>query len=227
MTTILVTGANRGIGLEFVRQYAAAGVAVLAVCRSPNAATDLRALTDGAAVELFAADVSDPTDVAALNSALDRRTIDILINNAGVDGRRAATFNAMDYDAFAQTLAVNTISPVRIIDALRQRINAGGTGRIINISSNLGGIGQAGGGHYAYRASKAALNMATKAIAEDLRGAAIVAAFHPGWVQTDMGGASAPLSAEKSVAGMRAAIEALTPDDSGGFFNYDGARLPY
>ncbi|MEM9168817.1 MAG: SDR family oxidoreductase [Pseudomonadota bacterium] len=226
--TIVVVGANRGIGLEFVRQYLAAGERVVAACRDPSAATDLSALAVAGALVVHPCDVADEASVAGFAKAVGDAPIDILVNNAGVDGRAAATFDALDYAAFVRCLNVNTVGPVRTIAALRANLRRSDGARVANISSNLGGIAEAGGGHYAYRASKAALNMLTKAIAEDFRGDdVIVAAFHPGWVKTDMGGPHALIEAEESVSGMRAAIDRLEPGDSGGFFRYTGHQLAY
>ena len=229
MRTVFITGANRGIGLEFARQYARAGDNVIAACRTPTAASALAEIAEKmGSIEIIALDVADEASVQALNTSVDGRNIDILINNAGVSGRSAATFDTLDFDAFADTLNVNAIGPMRVIAALKESVARSDEKKIINISSDLGGISEARGGHYAYRASKAALNMLTKAFAEDLKPQGVIAAaFHPGWVQTDMGGPHALISSETSVTQMRAAIASLSLEQSGAFLRFDGARLAY
>ena len=226
MPTIVITGANRGIGLEFVQQYAADGAEVIAACRKPSEASALKAISGN--VKVLECDVANEKSVTAFARDIGEAPVDILINNAGVGGREAATFGTLDFDAWRRTFDVNAMGPAMIIAAFLDNIRAGNEKKIINISSNLGGITEASGGHYAYRASKAALNMMTKAMSEDLKheGVAIVS-FHPGWVQTDMGGASATLPAEESVRVMRQVIAGLKQEDSGKFLKYTGDTLAY
>lgn len=224
MPTVLISGANRGIGLEFVRQYAAEGWRVLACCRAPDAASDLRGVAGG--VELHALDVSDPDAARRLAGLLDS-PIDVLIANAGVGAREVGEFGAIDYAAFACVLAVNTLGAIALCEAFApQLIKA--RGKMATISSTLGSIADSTGGHLAYRTSKAALNMATTAIAAALapKGVA-VAPFHPGWVQTDMGGASAPVTAAESVAGLRRRIGEMTPSAKPPFLDYSGRALAW
>lgn len=227
MSTVLVTGANRGIGLEFVRQYAAAGWKVLACCRNPGTARDLNTLTGDVAV--FALDVDDDADIARLAIDLRNVPIDVLINNAGVSGAEGGTLGKISSDAWMQTLRTNAVAPVKMAEAFLDNVAASKGRRLVAISSRLGSIELNGeGGRYAYRSSKAALNAAWKSLSRDLAPKGIVCAvFHPGWVRTDMGGPSAPVTPPQSVAGMIEVIAGLTPGDTGGFINYDGERLPW
>ncbi len=221
MPTVLITGASRGIGREFARQYLADGWRVIATCRDP-AKYEL----DGAAYPL---DVTDPAAVAALRRELDGEAIDILVNNAGVYGPRGTALGAIDYDAWEDVLRANLFGPVRMAEAFADLVERSDKKKMVFISSTMGSIGEnTSGGGYIYRTSKAALNMAVASLAVDLSGRAIICLlFHPGWVKTDMGGTSAPIDAAASVAGMRAVMDRATAADSGRFFNYDGQRLPW
>jgi NAD(P)-dependent dehydrogenase (short-subunit alcohol dehydrogenase family) len=223
MPTVLVTGANRGIGLEFVRQYAAEGWRVHAACRDPDKTAELKAIAGD--VRLHRLDVTDEGQLAALEASLAGEPIDILINNAGVRGLGDST----EVAGWLETLRVNAIAPVRVSERLIANLERGQRKLIVNITSRLGSIAEnTSGGSYAYRSSKAALNMAAKSMSVDLksRGIAVVV-FHPGWVQTDMGGSGAPVSPPDSVSGMRAKIATLTAADSGHFFNYNGQPIPW
>jgi len=226
MPTALVTGSNRGIGLEFVRQYAADGWRVLAACRNPRAAKELAAISGD--VKLHKLDVADDSQVRALAKSLAGEPIDLLLNNAGVGGPDTE-FGKTPADAWLEVFRVNTIAPLHVAEQFIGNLEAGRRRLIVNITSRMGSIADNGsGGSYIYRTSKAALNMVAKSMAQDLKGRRmIVVVFHPGWVKTDMGGRSAPVTPQASVAGMRAKIDALTPADSGKFFNYDGGPLPW
>src|SRR6185369_4436776 len=189
--TVLITGANRGIGLEFARQYAAEGWSVIACCRQPEAADALHQL--GVAVEAQRLDVTQDDDIRALAERLAGRPIDVLINNAGIFPQREA-FGETDTATWLHTLHSNCIGPVHVLKALLPNLQAGKQRKTIAITSGLGSIGsQLAGGNYAYRTSKAALNMAMANAAAELRGQLIVAVVSPGWVQTDMGGEHATL----------------------------------
>lgn len=223
--TVLITGANRGIGLEFARQYAAAGWSVIACCRQPEAANELHQL--GAAVELQRLDVTDDDEIRGLAARLAGRAIDVLINNAGVFPQREALGETAT-ESWLGVLHSNCIGPVHVLEALLPNLHAGQHRKTIAITSGLGSIGGGlGGGNYAYRTSKAALNMAMANAAAELRGRLIVAVISPGWVQTDMGGNQAPLPVQESVHGIRRVIDGLKPADSGSLFNYDGNLLPW
>lgn len=224
MPTLLITGANRGIGLEFVRQYAAEGWDVIATCRNPQAATELCALN----VEVHALDVAQFDQIAALGGRLAGRAIDVLINNAGIYGANQ-TFGAVDADAWLQVLRVNTLAPLKMAEAFADNVARSQRRVIASISSRMGSIDDNdGGGDYAYRSSKAALNMVNKSLSLDLRGRGIICiVLHPGWVKTAMGGPSAIVSPQQSVAGMRRLIDGATLTHSGRFFTYDGQEVPW
>lgn len=229
MPSVLITGANRGIGLEFARSFAADGWRVHACCRSPDKAADLKALceTAGGAVSVHRVDVTDGLKVASLARELADVPLDILLNNAGVYGPRTG-FGETDYDDWLPVLAVNLLAPMRMAERFVEHVAASERKLIVNISSRMGSIAECTGGSYVYRSSKAALNMVVKCLSVDLapRGLRVIA-FHPGWVKTDMGGPNAEVAPAQSVAGMRAVIEGLGPDDGGKFFSYDGAILPW
>jgi len=229
--TVLVTGANRGIGLEFVRHYAVQGATVYACCRLPEAAGDLTHVAAGSEgrVHIQPLDVTNARHVANLAAVLGERPIDILINNAGTYGQDDAHFGNTDVAAWLQAFRINTIAPVKIAEALVENLARGERRVIANLSSKMGSIEDNGsGGSYVYRSSKAALNMCVKSMAIDLapRGIKVVA-FHPGWVLTDMGGPNAEIDTRSSVAGMSRVIEGLSAEDSGRFLEYDGSVIPW
>ncbi len=232
MATILITGASRGLGLEFAAQYARAGWRVHATCRDPEAADALNAVAAGApaTVALHRLDVTDRGQVLALAAALGGEPIDVLLNNAGVYIDRDRAFGNLDYAGWEETLRVNTLGPMRLTEAFVDRVAASARKLIVCLSSQMGSIADTvgGGGSYAYRSSKAALNAVVKGLAGDLRDRGItVVAVHPGWVATDMGGAGAPLSPAESVRAMRSMIERLAPAASGTFLKYDGSEIPW
>ncbi len=229
MPSILITGASRGLGLEFARQYAAAGWRVHASCRDPEGAGALRSLAADDAVTVHGLDVADGASVAALAATLAGEPLDVLLNNAGVYGGKNKDFGATDYGQWAQTLDVNVLGPLRVAEAFAGHVAAGGRKQMVFISSRMGSIaGNDSGGAYIYRSSKAALNAVVKSLSLDLaeRGVTVVA-FHPGWVATDMGGATAPLKPAESVAAMHKVIESLTSADNGRFVNYDGSDISW
>ncbi len=230
MPIVLITGASRGIGLEFARSFAADGWWVLAACRHPDRAHDLKALAEGSngAVRVHRLDVTDGLRVAALARELAGEPIDILLNNAGIMGPRTG-FGETDYDEWLPVFAVNTLAPMRMAERFVEHVAGSERKLIVNISSRMGSTEEnTSGGNYIYRSSKAALNMVAKGLSLDLapRGITVVV-FHPGWVQTDMGGENALISPAESVAGMRAVIDGLTPKDSGTFHAYDGSDIPW
>jgi NAD(P)-dependent dehydrogenase (short-subunit alcohol dehydrogenase family) len=226
MPTVLITGASRGIGLEFVRQYAVEGWRVHAACRDPDKARDLKAIKGD--VRVHPLDVTDETQIGGLAKSLAGEPIDVLINNAGIYPVRDS-FGKTDVEAWMRTLRTNTIAPVCVAEAFIPHLEGGQRKMIVNITSRMGSIAEnTSGGSYAYRSSKAALNMAAKSMSIDLRGRGItIVVFHPGWVQTDMGGSSAPVTPGNSVSGMRAKIASLTAADSGSFFSYDGHPIAW
>jgi NAD(P)-dependent dehydrogenase (short-subunit alcohol dehydrogenase family) len=226
MPTLLLSGANRGIGLEYARQYLADGWRVHACCRFPDRAKELKSLEGD--LQVHKMDVTDALQVANLARELREEPLDLLINNAGVYGARSG-FGSQDFDAWTETLQINLLGPLRVVEAFLPLLEKAEKPCIVNMSSRLGSIGlNQGGGSYPYRTSKAALNMVTKNLSVDLADkGVIVISVHPGWVETDMGGASAPVSVEDSVSGLRTLIGALEPGQSGGFFTYEGEELPW
>ncbi len=222
--SVLITGANRGLGLEFARQFHAAGYRVIGTARKPAAAEELNAL--GVRVEEL--DVTDPESVAALARALRDDPLDVLINNAGITGRIRSIADA-DFGTVERVLQVNTIGPMRITQALLPNLRKGNRKLVVNITSGLGSIEQnTRGGHYGYRESKAALNMFTRSLAAELRADGFrCIVMSPGWVRTDMGGPRARLSPEESIRGMITVINGLRAEDSGRFFSYAGKQLPW
>jgi NAD(P)-dependent dehydrogenase (short-subunit alcohol dehydrogenase family) len=231
MATVLITGANRGLGLEFCKQYASEGWQVLACCRIPQAATELTSLADRYPhVSVLALDVTDLAQIEQLAAQLHDTSIDVLINNAGVYGdSQERGFGQLDFQAWTKTLAVNVQAPVKMAEAFLPHLKRGDKKLLVAISSLMGSIADnSSGGSIIYRSSKAALNAAMKSIAIDLKEQAVgVLIFHPGWVKTDMGGVNAPLEATQSVAGMRQAISAFSPEQSGSFVKYDGTPMPW
>ncbi len=223
MPTVLVTGANRGIGLEFTRQYAAEGWQVVACCRKPGEADALKKVKGEVSIE--ALDVVDDHQIAKLAHRLKGHAIDLLINNAGIYGPRGGT----DTAAWIEVLRVNTIAPFRVAEALAPHVAKSKDKLIVSITSLMGSIASnESGGSHVYRSSKAALNVVMKGLSHELKSQGVtVAVFHPGWVRTDMGGKGAPLAIPDSVSSLRKAIAKLTPGDSGKFFNYDGKPLPW
>jgi len=224
---VLITGAGRGIGLEFARQYAETGWQVHATCREPKSASEL--LTLPGEVTVHKLDVTHPKQIGHLQRELEGVPIDLLINNAGVIGPRERSFGDLDYDAWESVLRVNTLAPIRIAEAFLDNILASERKLIVSLTSIYGSIGSNNsGGSYVYRSSKAALNAAMRSLAIDLRDeGATVVVFHPGWVRTDMGGPNATLTPQDSVASMRALIDLLKPSQSGHFYGYDGAEIPW
>ncbi len=224
MPIVLITGANRGIGLEFVRQYAKDGWKVHACCRQPTAATELKAVSG--AITVHQLDVSDFAAVKKLGTAIDE-PLDVVVANAGAGGQDVGDFGDIDYDAFTALLATNTLGVVATLEAFAPHLKKA-QGKFAAISSNLGSIGQAGGFASAYSTSKAALNMAVKSYGAGLviDGVA-VAPFHPGWVSTDMGGTSAPTTPQESVAGLRQRIEEMKPTADPLYLDYAGSELPW
>jgi NAD(P)-dependent dehydrogenase (short-subunit alcohol dehydrogenase family) len=222
--TVLITGANRGIGLEYARQFAANGYKVIGTVRDPADAKELSAVADR--VEQL--DVADPASVAALARRVNGVPIDILVNNAGVFDRRDVTVDKVDFAAMEQTLAVNALGPLRVVQALLPNLRASKRRTIVNMSSELGSIEKSSGRWYAYRASKAALNQINKTLSAELAPEGFICVvLHPGWVRTDMGGTAATYSPEESVSGLVAVIEKLAPADNGRFYDFRGTPVPW
>jgi NAD(P)-dependent dehydrogenase (short-subunit alcohol dehydrogenase family) len=231
MPTVLVTGANRGLGLEFARQYAAEGWQVVAACRAPNAANELQRLAAQSAgrIRVLGMDVTDTASVRAAAAELKDEAIDLLLNNAGVGGPRNQRLGSLDYAAWARVLDTNTLGPMRVVEACLENVAKSRLKQIVTVTSGMGSIeDNTSGGSYAYRSSKAAVNMVMKSLAIDLepRGITCVV-MNPGWVRTDMGGPSGKLSPAESIKALRSVISALRPEDSGKFLNHTGKPYPW
>ena len=224
MTTIMITGASRGLGLEFARQFYSEECRVIATCRNPKKANELNAIGD---IDVHSLDVTDDKSVANLADKLRGENIDILINNAGVIGQRDG-FGRLDYDIWAETMDTNVFGPMRVAEAFRDNVMNSKKKQMIFITSRMGSITEAVPNAYVYRSSKAALNMAVKCLSAELGEQGLIAVlFHPGHVQTDMGGQAAPVTPQKSIEGMKNQIVALTHDDNGRFLSYDGHQIPW
>jgi NAD(P)-dependent dehydrogenase (short-subunit alcohol dehydrogenase family) len=222
MPRVLVTGAARGIGLEFARQYAADGWDVTATVRDPAAATELAQL----GVRVEALDMRDFAALAAFPARLGSEPLDLFIANAGISQAKWIR-SADDAEAWQEVHAVNAVAPTLLAELLLPLVEAAG-GRMAAITSRMGSIADSSGGYIAYRASKAALNAAWHALALGWRDREVtLALLHPGWVQTDMGGPQAPLAAEESVAGMRRVIADLPRAASGSFLDQRGDPVPW
>ncbi|MAR92316.1 MAG: SDR family oxidoreductase [Pseudomonadota bacterium] len=230
MKTILITGTNRGLGLEFTRQYLQEGQRVIATARQPEAAAELQALRESYpdTLTLQALDVTDPESREALSEAVGDRVIHLLINNAGYYGA-SNELGKLDQDEWGKVFLINCIAPIKMVELLRSNLVNAGSATVALLSSKMGSIADNGsGGKYAYRSSKAALNAAAKSLAIDLATEQIkVVALHPGWVQTDMGGPNALIDAKTSITGMRKVIAGLKASQSGDFIGYDGTLIPW
>jgi NAD(P)-dependent dehydrogenase (short-subunit alcohol dehydrogenase family) len=219
---VLILGASRGLGLEFVRQYRAAGERVTATARSEAGLAAIAAL--GATP--LKLDVLDAASAAGLAWQIDGERFDVVVINAGVFGPRAHALDAPSADDFDTVMRTNVLGPMRLLPQVAEALAPGA--RLAILSSLMGSIGsRSNGGASLYRASKAAVNSVMKDASITLAGRATVIAVHPGWVRTDMGGAGADIEPATSIAGLRTVLASVKPGDSGGFFNYDGARLAW
>jgi len=233
MHTVLITGSNRGLGLEWAEQLAEAGWRVYATCRRPESADALNLLAAAYAdnLSVHRLDVTSEEQIAALATALQERPLDMLLNNAGAYFEKYLDehLGNVDYGHWQETFRVNTLGPVRMSEAFAGHLAQSELKRVVTISSHMGSISDIeAAGDYAYRSSKAALNAAMVGLAQELqpRGISVVL-LHPGWVQTRMGGPGAPLTTYESVQGMRRVLERFRPEQSGSFFRYDGSSVPW
>ena len=231
MPSAFITGANRGLGLEFARQYSADGWQVYAACRDPDSASELRGLADASddKLQMLALDVTDPVSVTATAAELDGQAIDLLLNNAGVGGAKGQTIGNIDYEAWAKVLDVNAMGPMRVAEAFVDHVARSDRKLIVTLTSGMGSLADnISGGSIVYRSSKAAVNMVMRSLAIDLASRGITCVVvNPGWVRTDMGSANATLTPAESVTALRGLIETLGPAQSGMFFNYDGREYAW
>jgi NAD(P)-dependent dehydrogenase (short-subunit alcohol dehydrogenase family) len=232
MPTLLITGANRGIGLELCKQYLSEGWDVHACCRKLKTAKELNKLADedkNNKLTLHELEVTDEKQMDALKKALKDKPVDILINNAGVHALGASQFGKSDDKAWQEAVAVNLIAPMKMMEHFVENIAMSDKKIIASMSSKMGSMeDNTSGGSYAYRATKAALNAVMVSASHDLRHLDITALIlHPGWVRTDMGGSHGEISVEQSAGMLRKILDECEITDSGKFFDIDGTIIPW
>ena len=222
--TILITGANRGLGLALAQHYQAANWRVLPTCRRPQDAHALQNI----GLEPLPLNVSDEASIKSLSKMLEGQSVDILFSNAGIFGPRGLGVGTLTSDVWLEVMRVNAVAPALVAQALVDNVAQSEEKLMAFVSSDLASLTNTSGGETIYRSSKAALNMTVGTLAKDLapRGVRTVA-LSPGWVRTDMGGPNASLSAEESVSGIKAVLDTLTWEQSGGFLKYDGTSLAW
>ncbi len=227
---LLITGANRGIGLTMVRHYLSDGWLVTACCREPEQAIELLSLleaNDG--LSIFQLDVTDYEGVDELAENLAGEPIDLLINNAGYYGPKGSNFGGTDVEEWRQVMEINTIAPLKLLEAFSPHLKQASSATFAVLSSKMGSMGDnSGGGCYIYRSSKAAVNAVVKSLSVDLREDDIcVVALHPGWVRTEMGGPNGLIDTEESVVGLKRVLDSLEMSQTGMFFDYLGQEIPW
>ncbi len=225
---IVITGANRGIGIELVRQCLARGDSVIATARNPRDAGELQSLAASSReLTVLACDVSDDASVRAFAAEVTG-AVDVLINNAGVMGAMTSLEN-LDTDDALKTYSINALGPLRVTGALLPQLRQGKVKKVLHVTSGMGSIADnTSGGAYGYRMSKAGLNMGSRSMAADLKSDGIsVAVINPGWVKTDMGGGGAEIDVTTSAAGILAQLDTLSSENSGEFLDYAGKRWPW
>ena len=231
MTTVVITGANRGLGLALAKQHLSQGDVVIGGCRNPSAATELR----DAGAEVLQLDIGSGESIAAFGAAVGDRPVDVLYNNAGIDARAAGADDgargALDIteEQFRAVMDVNVLGPVLMVQALASNLEVAG-GKIVNVSSQVGSIevAQTTGRDVSYTSSKAALNMVTLKQSQVLSPLGIsVISLHPGWVRSEMGGPRATLDPAVSATGIAALVDTLTIDQTGSFYQWDGSIHPW
>ncbi len=230
MSSIIITGANRGLGLEFARQYAVAGWRVYACCRDPSKASELCELKgQHTNLSVHGMDVRDHRQIDVLAKNLAQENIDIVLNNAGVFYKESESLGSLGYDAWLDSFRINTLAAAKMAEAFVTQVARSEKRLFVAITSLMGSIDDNGsGGYYPYRSSKAALNAVMKSLAIDLKPNKVGALLlHPGWVKTEMGGPHAKITPQESVRGMRKVIDNFKLKDSGRFFDYAGKELPW
>ena len=230
MTTIMITGANRGIGLELVRQYCNRNYQVIGTYRDETTSEELISMSRNLDnLKVYSLDVSSDQSLKDFSSKLGETPVDIFINNAGVYGPRDSSFNNVDEKKWIPVFQTNAIAPLLLTQLIIDNLRNGSQKKLIYITSKMGSIDDnKSGGAYIYRSSKTALNSVVKSISVDLaKDGMKVALLHPGWVRTDMGGPNGLIDTTASVSGMTEVIDSLSQSDSGCFFNYDGSKIPW
>lgn len=228
MRMVVISGANRGIGLALSRAFAAVGDKVIGGVRDPSAAGELSRITGAGPVRVLRLDVTDAGAVSAFADELGGQVVDVLINNAGVIGGERQSLGNIDYDAWREAFEVNTLAPYRLIAALLPNLLASATPKVITLTSQMGSLTRARGGSVAYRSTKAAANKVMQVLAEELKPRGVVVCpVHPGWVVTDMGGPGADIHVEESASGIRALVDRLDLSQSGRFWKWDGTEHPW
>ena len=230
MITVLITGANRGIGLELVKHYLDHGVRVIGTYRKTTSSKELTQICENHKdLKILKLDVSSDESLKNFPDKLNGAPIDIFINNAGVFGPRDSSFGNVTEQGWVAALKVNAIAPLILTQLIIENLRKGSVKKLIYITSKMGSIDDnKGGGSYVYRSSKTALNAVVKSISVDLTNEGMrVALLHPGWVRTDMGGPNGLIDTKTSVSGMIKVIDGLKDSNSGSFFNYDGTNIPW
>ena len=226
MTRVLITGANRGIGLELARRYAADGAQVIAGVRDEARAQDLKAIEGQ--VSLLQLDMASPESIQAAAASIGDQPLDIVINNAGSTGGGRQAIDDLDLAAWHEALDVNTIGPTLLAGALKNNLVASGNGKLMTVTSQLAASTWPLGGMLIYASTKAAVSKVHQALAIDWKDdPIIVALMHPGWVQTDMGGPHAQITAQESASGIIDVISGLSAEDSGKFYKWTGEIHPW
>jgi NAD(P)-dependent dehydrogenase (short-subunit alcohol dehydrogenase family) len=231
MPTLLITGANRGIGLALSKHYLSRGWEVHSCCRNPKKASALNDLAQQYKdmLTVHALEVTNEKQIDALKETLHNKPVDILLNNAGVHALGASQFGKTDKDAWDEAVAVNLVAPMKMMEYFVENVSISDKKIIASMSSKMGSMDDNGsGGAYAYRATKAALNAVMVSAAHDLRHLGITALIlHPGWVRTDMGGPHGEISVEESALMLSKILDNCTIENSGTFFDIDGSVIPW
>jgi len=231
MKTVLITGSNRGIGLEFVKQYINEGWQVIACCRNTKSAHQLNNIKDSNTNRLIIhkLDVSNFKMIEELASKLHDTPIDLLINNAGIYGGNNNTFGNVDYQDWANAFVINSMAALKIAESFVSNIEYSNIKKMVFLSSQMGSIDDNESGQsYIYRSTKTALNSVVKSLSIDLKHKGIkVLTLHPGWVLTDMGGTNAQITTEESVKGMKNIIDNMNINNSGSFLDYEGKTIQW
>jgi len=226
MSTVLITGANRGLGYEFVKQYSENGFEVLACCRNKNNAKELEELAENSnKIKVYELDVGNVKAIKSLSQRLKNEKVDVLINNAGI--YRSSTVGNINYDEWIESFKVNAIAPYQMVENFLNQIMNSDLKKVVSITSKMGSIDDnTSGGSYIYRSSKTALNSMMRCLTHDLKNQGVATlTLHPGWVRTDMGGPGGWIDSFESVQGMIKQIDKLTIDDSGNYLDYAGKSI--